>query len=913
MTDTLIRTKLHIPFTRSKLVPRPRLQTRLAEGLRGPLTLITAPAGFGKTTLVTSGVAGSGMSVAWLSLDKNDNQSERFLSYLIAALQEADSAIGSETAQLLAAACQAPPEAVLTSLINDLDSAGEEIVLVLDDYQFIYSQAVHDQVVFLLEHSSKTFHLVIASRSDPPLLLARLRGRGQMVELRAADLSFTEPEAAQFLNEVMGLHLDAGSIATLEERTEGWIAGLQMAALSMRDRKDVFRFIEEFSGTNRYILDYLLEEVMASQPPEIQQFLLCTSILERLSAPLCEAVLGDRQFGAGRSSPIPDPLSCQQVLESLERKNLFLVPLDDERRWFRYHHLFADLLAAQLARTDPESIPELHARASAWYEQNGYIEQAIEHAFSASNLERVGQLIEYCAQKLIYQVSFETQKAWIDRLPEEMVVHRAWLGISQGWLWVVKMKTTQLESWIDQVEEYFESGGKDHYPDSEQQDIHANLYSLRAYAAFFQGDLQRCVDLSLKALNQISPANGDLCIRILVQLGETYLALMQLDQASAYLSQAIETGIKYGDFQSVATATMRLYRAFRILGRLNEAELLIHMVFQGFSQAGRLNSPVATKLEQCWGDLLRERGHLSESGDHLARGLEAARQYHSPLDIVTALVYQSMWLISQSDLDGAQIVLDEAGSLIHSFTIPAIVISSWSRQQARLCLEKGDLESAGEYLGDSAREEAGILQSKLLFKKGDLERACELLLQLEQDADAGKRYGNLVQIWLLKAIGLQALGRQPDALDTLVKCLALAQPQAYLMTILDEGEPVYEVLQLLRARALPQILEGYVTRLLQVFEERKKDFLSQNEPVAHKVPTAQEIALRNGDLVEPLSSRELEVLELLAQGKTNLEIARQLFIAPGTVKAHTASIYRKLDVANRTEAVARARQLAILP
>src|SRR5512136_25702 len=296
--DALIRTKLHLPFTRSELVPRPRLQEQIAQGLRGPLTLITAPAGFGKTTLVASCVTSSGMPIAWLSLEKDDNQVERFLNYLVAALQEADHTIGSEAAQLLSAAQQAPLEAVVTSLINDLDTAGGEIVLVLDDYQFISSQAVHEGVAFLLEHCPRTFHLVIATRSDPPLPLARLRARGRMVELRSADLSFTEPEAAQFLNDVMGLRLDAGSVAALAERTEGWVAGLQMAALSMRDRKDVLGFIESFSGTNRYILDYLLEEVLASQPPDIQHFLLRTSILERLNAPLCDTLLADNQDGS---------------------------------------------------------------------------------------------------------------------------------------------------------------------------------------------------------------------------------------------------------------------------------------------------------------------------------------------------------------------------------------------------------------------------------------------------------------------------------------------------------------------------------------------------------------------------------------------------------------------------------------
>ena len=357
-SDRLIRTKLHLPFTRPELVPRPRLQEQIAQGLRGPLTLITAPAGFGKTTLVASCVAACGLPVAWLSLDKDDNQPERFLSYLVAALQAADQAIGNEAAQLMAGIQQAPPEAVLTSLINDLDTTGREIVLVLDDYQFISSQAVHEEWLFCSSIAPKTFHLVIATRSDPPLPLARLRARGQTVELRAADLRFTEPEAAQFLNDVMGLRLDAGSVAVLEERTEGWIAGLQMAALSMRGREDVDGFIRAFAGTNRFIMDFMLEEVLAREPEEVQAFLLQTAILTRLYRPtVCDAVTGAS--------------GGQEMLERLERRNLFVVPLDDERRWYRYHHLFADLLQARLHQARPERIAPPAYRASDWWERDG--------------------------------------------------------------------------------------------------------------------------------------------------------------------------------------------------------------------------------------------------------------------------------------------------------------------------------------------------------------------------------------------------------------------------------------------------------------------------------------------------------------------------------------------------------------
>ena len=437
--DTLIRTKLRLPFTRPGLVSRPQLEARLAVGLQCPLTLIIAPAGFGKTSLAASCIRGCGMPIAWLSLDKDDNQAGRFLTYLIASLQDADHRIGGEAAQLMAGMQPAPPESVLTSLINDLDAATGEVILVLDDYHCITNQDVHSALTFLLEHGPDTFHLVIVTRSDPPLPLARFRARGQTVELRAADLRFTEPEAARFLNDVMGLRLDAGSVSLLEERTEGWIAGLQLAALSMRDRKDVFGFIKGFSGTNRYILDYLLEEVLASQSPEIQRFLLCTSILERLAAPLCDALLANDERavrGDDDGGPNSGSSSHQQsasVLEYLERENLFLVSLDDERIWFRYHHLFADLLKARLQQTQPDFVHTLHMQASGWLEQKGLIPEAIQHLFAAHENNRAADLIErYGPERWAESDLSVVQMA--DSLPPEMLIDRPKIGIYQAWL-----------------------------------------------------------------------------------------------------------------------------------------------------------------------------------------------------------------------------------------------------------------------------------------------------------------------------------------------------------------------------------------------------------------------------------------------------------------------------------------------
>src|SRR5512136_1347959 len=581
-TDPLIRTKLHLPFTRLELVSRPRLQAQIAEGLRGPLTLITAPAGFGKTTLVASYIANCGLPIAWLSLDKDDNQVERFLKYLVAALQEADNTIGSEAAQLLAAARQAPPEAVLTSLINDLDTAGGEIALVLDDYQFISSQAVHEQVAFLLEHCPGTFHLVIATRSDPPLPLARLRARGHTVELRAADLSFTESEAARFL--------DAASVAALQARTEGWIAGLQMASialqshLSMRDRKDVAGFIEGFSGTHRYILDYLLEEVLASQSPEIQRFLLWTSILERLTAPLCDAVLGNDE-GAKREgddqSTGSESLFLGQsasILEYLERANLFLAPLDDERIWYRYHHLFADLLRTQLQKSlGSQDVARLHLRASEWYEQDGSILDAIHHASIASDLERVERLIEQNYMAMAARGEMSSLRYWTGRLPKELIYSRPWLCAYEA----------ESRSWfgeLDEADRLLQEAEKSVQSATSRLDdrpLAGHLAFVRSHISAMRGDTQRAIELALVARDNYPAENLGVQLGIGVVLGYACFLDGNFPKASETLHATIQSG-------SVSDAVSATVGACGLLARLNAVQGRLHDAFDLLQNAGQM-------------------------------------------------------------------------------------------------------------------------------------------------------------------------------------------------------------------------------------------------------------------------------------------------------------------------------------
>ena len=910
--DTLIRTKLHLPFARLELVSRPRLQARIAEGLRGPLTLITAPAGFGKTTLVASFVATCRMPVAWLSLDKDDNQVERFLKYLVAALQEADHMIGSDAAQLLAAARQAPPEAVLTSLINDLDSASEEIALVLDDYQFISSQAVHEEVAFLLEHCPKTFHLVIASRSDPALPLVRLRARGQTVELRVADLSFTEPEAAQFLNEVMGLHLDTGSVAVLEERTEGWIVGLQMAALSMRDRKDVFGFIEGFSATNRYILDYLLEEVLASQPPEIQHFLLHTSILGRLTAPLCDTVVandeGAKREGDDRSLFLSQSAS---ILEYLERANLFLVPLDDERVWYRYHHLFADLLRTQLQRSlGAQGVAQLHVRASEWHRQNGSILEAINHASMASDDERVERLIEQNYMEMVNRGEQSSMRFWAGKLSKELVYSRPWLCIyeahSHAWFGELDEADLLLEKAEKRIRSEISA------PDA--RTMLGHLAYVKSRVTAMRGDIHRAIEICLSAREYVPASNLALQFNTRVTLGYEYFLVGDYANASQILKEAIRLGMTTGAIIYTVAATCFMARLYAVQGLLNKSYDTYQIIAQWIHEANEEHRDARALVEIGIADVLCEWNDLDAALAHMKQGLAWLPFWGKADDLALAYITLARIHLAQANRSDSIDAVEKAIYQIQTSGVFSEARNAGEIAQVKLWLAQGDLQAANRWAASQEErlssddrfgfenELTHIARVRVLIAQNKPNEAIGLLAHLEETARSAGRTGRVIEILLLEALAMREIGDSEHAILALTKCLTLAEPEGYVRVFLDEGQPMQMLLAQWLAQAGASPLRDYAIHLLSQFDAEPRI-----------VTTAQEKAVPAGGLIEPLSKRELEVLHLMALGRTNQEIARQLIVSPGTVKAHTASIYRKLDVANRTEAVACARQVGILP
>ena len=903
-TDLIIRTKLHLPFTRPELVSRPRLKEQIAQGLRGPLTLITAPAGFGKTTLVASCVPGCGMPVAWLSLDKDDNQPGRFLSYLVAALQEADQTIGSEAVQLLAAAPQVHSEPVLTRLINDLDSTNTNIALVLDDYQYINSEAVHDELAFLLEHCPSTFHLIIATRSDPPLPLTRLRGRGQTVELRAADLGFTEPEATQFLNDVMGLGLDAGSVRLLEERTEGWISGLQMAALSMRDRKDVQGFIEGFSGTNRYILDYLLEEVLANQSPDIQHFLQYTSILERLTAPLCDFLLAmdERRDLEGAEASSSESLSNRQsasVLEYLEKVNLFLVPLDNERIWYRYHHLFSDLLRARLFQAQPELVPLLHIRASTWLEQKGYISGAIQHLFAAHDFGQAADLVERYGPTRLAQ-SDPSVLLLADNLPQEMILDRPIIGLYQAWLLIIQARIGKAIPLLHDLERKF--AGADSI--AEQQWMQTVVSSALAFLApqVSGPDVYPLPDIRL--LDEI-PAE-ELILRNATDFlyGMALARRDDLDRAVELAVKSIQREKILHGTQAIPTLAPFLTRLYLMQGRLQQVYPLCHEFLDPIKARGIRFIYTAGSMKIDLGEVLYEWNCLEEAEQLIREGLNDNEPFRNIMTDGFGLAALTRILLAKRDYRGAMQAAEKFETRLLEHSHPREFDEDLRTLRVRVQLARGDLQNPFEWADQIQLSEDFDLHAELYrptlarirLAQDRYSEAEKLLTGLPSVMTSSSRTSRQLECNLLLAATIARQQRLPEAFELITTAIALAEPDGYIRVFLDVGEPARELVAAYLRSAAPGH-KHYAQKILDAFSHAGQTGPHRPEPVG---------------LIEPLTGRELEVLQLMALGKTNKEIAGQLIVSTGTIKAHTASIYRKLEVANRTEAVGKARELGIL-
>jgi LuxR family maltose regulon positive regulatory protein len=894
----LLKTKLYIPPVRPELVPRPRLIERLNAGLHHKLTLISAPAGSGKTTLVAEWLHSlKARASAWLSLAADDNDPARFFTYLIAALETVQADVGADARALLQSPQHPPLKAVLTMLLNSIAAMPTDFVLVLDDYHAVEQQPIHDALTFLLDHLPPQMHLVIASRVDPPLHLARLRTRSQLSELRTADLRFTPDEAAAFLNQAMGLNLSPGDVAALEARTEGWIAGLQLAALSMRDKdaERVADFIADFSGSHRHVIDYLAEEVMAQQPDEIHDFLCQTAILDRLTAPLCDAV-------AGRDD-------SDEILRQLEQANLFLVPLDERREWYRYHHLFADFLRNYLGRDQPDRVPELHRRAAGWYEQNRLITAAIDHALSAGDFERAARLVEQVAEATLMRSEAATLMGWMEALPDDEVRARPILSTYHAGLQLMDgCPPDVLEARLQEAMEADTTGT-----------VSIGVAAIRAFLAAHQGDTRQGIELARRALELLPQESLVLRSFVVGFLGLNYLYSGDVVAATQTLNEAARIGQRVGNLLAAVVALCYSAELSVLQGQLYQAQSFYNQALEmGVDSQGRPR-PIAGLALAGLGQLLREWNDLEAATRHLVEGIELSRKW-GEVGAVQGYVGLALVRQAQGDVEGAREAIQTARQLAIEFDATEKDILSVTMCQVRLWVAQGDIEAALRWVEERGLDSRDELEkevssassplhraleytalARVCIAQGQFDEALEVLGPLLQAAESAGWTGPVIEILALRALALQEQGKTAQALTALRRALSLAEPGGYVRIFADEGQPMAELLSALsRQRSLTGPLQTYVSKLLSAFELEGSKLQVEGSPV------------RPSTLIEPLSERELEVLRLIATGMSNREAAEKLVVATSTVKKHLQNIYGKLGVHNRTQAIARANALGLL-
>ena len=922
----ILQTKLSIPPLRTDLVQRQRLFEVLNQGLQRKLTLVSAPPGFGKTTLLMAWTRICGRPAAWLSLDDSDNDPVRFLTYLIASLQKIAPEIEEELLEKLASPRFSDPDSpfshedLLAGLINRLGEIAENFVLILDDYHVISSQPVHETMAFLLDHLPVQMHLVIASRADPPLPLARLRGRGQLNELRLSDLRFTDEEAGSFLKKIMGLDLRPEQLAALTHKTEGWIAGLQMAALSMQGREDLSSFIGAFTGSNRFILDYLIEEVLQRQPNLIQDFLLKTSILEQLSGTLCDYVLGDGSQRAEAEiliSPLyPLFRNSQAVLEYLDQANLFIVCLDDQREWYRYHRLFSDLLHKRLGQTQPDLERILNFRASEWFEGHGHMQEAIEHAFSASEASRAAQLIEQISEALLKRSEVATLRRWLERLPDEQVATRPVLCIYHAWILLMSNQPLEdIEKRLDQAV-------------SKDEGFSSQVCVLRAYIAALGGQLVRAAALARQALEGLEKRDSFLRSLAFIVLASSELSDGSPKAGYRALDQAARISEQSDNVMASVMVLASMAEDCRKQGQLRQVETLYQQALDLAVDSKGRRLPIAGRPLIGMGDLMRERNQLEVAERYLEEGIQLIRQW-GLIGAYSGYLSLARLRQAQGNLPGALEVLEEARRIALSTEVTEIDDLAVAVVQASLWIALGDLQSAEQwverrglleevdeiglseserYVYAHLRKYEQLVLARLRLAQGRTEEALGLLDYLLPIVEKIPRVGMAIEIEVLRAVALRQLGNDDQAMRALENALSMAEPGGYVRIFLDEGQPVQSLLEFENSRlteAAP--LKPYVENLL--VEYRAIEMASPAPLQPRGIVTIPGDA--GHPLLEPLSERELEVLGYLRSSLTVPEIAAELYIAESTVRSHVKSIYAKLGVHRRMDAVQRAKELSM--
>ncbi|MBE2223618.1 MAG: LuxR family transcriptional regulator [Anaerolineae bacterium] len=913
MSTPILATKLFIPTPRPKIVGRPRLIEQINEGLHRKLTLISAPAGFGKTTLVSEWVAHLRMTnddlrldavsgsqivnpksiivnrVAWLSLDEGDNEPARFLTYFVAALQTLVPDLGEGVLAVLQSPQPPPTEAILTVLLNEITAVSTPIILILDDYHRIDAQAIDHALAFLLDHLPPHMHLMMTTREDPSLPLARYRVGGQLTELRATDLRFTLDEATAFLNQAMGLALSAEEIIALETRTEGWIAGLQLAALSMHGQENSSSFIQSFTGSHRFILDYLVEEVLNQQSEAVQTFLLYTSILDRLCGPLCEAVLQDAA------------LAGQETLAYLERANLFLVPLDNERHWYRYHHLFGDLLRQRLQQSLPptdssdggDKVVELHSRASIWFEENGLEIEAFQHAAAAHDIDRAERLMAGRGMPLLFRGAVAPVMNWLASLETAVLNARPSLWVTYASAFLFISQIAGIEEKLQAAEAALE--GKE--LDEKTRDLIGRIASMRATVAVAQSQIDTILTQSRIALDNLHPDNLPVRTSIIWNMG--YAHQLQGDRVAAkhaYI-EAKTVSEAIGHFIINIMSTIGV-------GGMQEMENQLHLAAHTYQDAlnliGEPPMGVACAAHLGLARIAYEWNDMEAAQRHGEQSLPLAQQFHSSVDRAVACeVFLARLKLAQGDVAGAAALIAKASQSAQEqqfvYRLPEV-----TAVHVLILLQQGNLAAAEQV---AQAQDLPLSQARVYLAQGNAAQALAVLEPYRQQIETKGWADERLRTMVLQAIAYDAQGDGETAVSLLHQALTEAEPEGFIRTFIDEGQPMAELLVKMKDEG--GRVKDYVNKLLDSFEKQDYFHPSSLIPSASSGQAPQ-------PLVEPLSERELEVLQLVAQGLSNRDISEQLFLAVDTVKGHNRRIFEKLQVQNRTEAARRARELGLV-
>lgn len=927
----LLRTKISVPPTRPGLVRRPRLTARIEVGVKGPLTLVSAPAGFGKTQLLAQWAADSEQPVAWLTLSREDNDLLRFFRYLSSALQAVESRLGEGLLDYVQSTERSRLGMALTLLINDISAVPKDLILVLDEYHVLEDTLVLLSLDFLLKHLPPNLHLVIASRSELSLDLALLRAKGQLTEIGADELRLTHAEIGQFFEKTMRLQLPLETIQKLEERTEGWAIGLQLAALSLHNSSDPTELLRSFHGDAHYLVDFLGQEVLDRQPEAVRQFLLRSSILDVLSGPLCEAVTG-LEAAPGYGS---------RMLEQLERSNLFIMPLDEQHQWYRFHNLFADFLRHRLTAAQAAAIPHLHMRAAIWFEQQGNLDEAFKHGLATSDLDWAADLMERNVETLVEAGEISTLTHWVKNLPHDPIHRRPWLGLGYAGGLTVAHQLDEARFWLDDVQQSLPvTDARQSQPSTTDSGQHRPLWTLlgglalvRSMLALRSGDLQQAVQDSQLAVGYLEEPNLFIRSVLAYENSMYYILLGDTIKAVEAIQETIGVARRASNLFVLIAATCQMAEMQMLQGRLSQAEMTLQKA--RLMAVGPDGKPLALVgiADNIFGDILRERNRLEEAKAYLERGHQLTQTEWS-LNSLDALVSLARLLQSRGEWDEAQALIAEAFRM--SLSTKA---SQWDEvfiaaTAVRLALQRDDQTAARRWWEQNRLHELQpeaypyhvleylqLTQARYYLIVGQaagdrlhLHQASELLQSLLPQAEQFKRVNSKIEILVLRARVEAALGEADQSVQTLLSALALGEAEEYRRIYLDEGRVMADLLARCREAQLQS--DSYYPSLRYIeslLEDCQREAGIQTPASLANVPAGAATRQTQHEPAIFLSTREMEVLTLIAAGKTNQEIAEQLYLALNTVKRHAYNIYAKLDVKKRTEAVAKARQLGLIP